>query len=127
MLRVLFKLIALHPERVLTHLSNYSDFMAQEFQQAMVTWRVWLCLHAMSWACFGLSLVSAVGALLLWAALPVLSADHAWMMLALPVVLAGAGLFLQALAKRCKAASFFVNIQEQLKLDMLVICQEKDK
>lgn len=127
MLRVLFKLIVMHPERMLTHLSNYADFMVEEFQHALVTLRVWLWLQAMSWTCLGLSLASAVGALLLWAALPVLNPDHAWVMLVLPMALAAMGLILQELAKRYKAGSFLVNIQEQLKLDMLAICQEKDK
>lgn len=127
MLRVLFKLIVMHPERMLTHLSNYADFMVEEFQHALVTWRVWLLLYAMSWACFGLGLASAVGALLLWAALPVLNSDHAWVMLVLPMALAAMGLILQELAKRYKAGSFLVNIQEQIKLDMLAICQDKDK
>lgn len=127
MLRVLFKLIVMHPERMLTHLSNYADFMTEEFQHALVAWRAWLWLHAMSWVCLGLSLASAVGALLLWAALPVLNPDHAWVMLVLPIALAAMGLLLQELAKRYKAGEFLANIHEQIKLDMLAICQDKDK
>ncbi len=127
MLRVLLKLVVMQPQLLLTHIQNYAELVSEGVQHAVTAWKWRLFLYALAAACLALGLASSAVALLLWAALPVLNTEHAWVLVALPVLLlmAGAACFLGA--KRHASDPVFEDIQQQLKLDMLTICQSPAK
>lgn len=123
MLSVIFKLMVTQPKAMLIHANNYADLLVDALRQAFQTWRLVLLLHALSLACLGLSLVCTVVSVLLWGALPVLNPTNAWVLVALPVLLFVAGLVLHQQAKRYSDMPFFIDVQEQLRLDLLAIRQ----
>jgi predicted membrane metal-binding protein len=123
MLRMLFKLVVMKPQLCLSHLGNYADLMLEELKMALTTWRVLFILYALSMACLGLSVACGAAALLLWAALPELNPENSWLLVGLPVGLLVISYLLFNAAQRYKTASFFEGIQEQLRLDMLAICE----
>jgi hypothetical protein len=127
MFNVLFKLIVMQPEVLLTHVQNYADLAVEELQHAFAAWRWRVMLYAVSVVLLGLGLLCGLGAVLLWAALPVLHASTAWVLLALPLVLLTSGLVVGIAAQRRKLPQLFEGIQEQLDLDMLAICQAQTK
>lgn len=123
MLNVIFKLIVMQPKLLLTHVANYADLFVEELQYARATWRILLLLYVLSAACLGLSVAAAVGAVLLWGALPLLNPQNAWVLVALPLALLVAGFLFYVAAQRAMAMPWFAGVQEQLKLDMLAICK----
>jgi hypothetical protein len=127
MFNVLFKLIVLQPEVLLTHAKNYADLAVEELQHAFAAWRWRVMLYAVSVVLLGLGVLCGLGAVLLWAALPVLHTSTAWVLLALPLVLLTSGLVVGIAAQRRKLPQLFEGIQEQLDLDMLAIGQAQTK
>jgi len=127
MFNVLFKLIVMQPEVLLTHVKNYADLALEELQHAFAAWRWRVMLYAVSVVLLGLGVLCGLGSVLLWAALPVLHASTAWVLLALPLTLLILGLLFGIAAQRRKLPQLFEGIQEQLDLDMLAICQARAK
>jgi uncharacterized membrane protein YqjE len=127
MLSVLFKLIVMQPEVLLTHAKNYADLAVEELQHAFAAWRLRVLLYAVSLVLLGLGVVCGLMSLLLWGALPVLHPDNAWVLVALPLVLLFAGVGFGLAAQRHAMTPLFAGIQEQLELDMLAICQGQTK
>ena len=127
MLGVLFKLIVMQPEVLLTHVKNYADLAAEELQHAFVAWRLRAVLYTLSAVLLALGVLCGLMSLLLWGALPVLHPDNAWVMVALPLVLAVAGVLVGMAAQRRKTPPLFASMQEQLDLDMLAIGQAHTK
>lgn len=127
MRNVLFKLIVMQPEVLLTHVKNYADLAVEEFQHAFAAWRWRVMLYAVSGVLLGLGALCGLMSLLLWGALPVLHPDNAWVLVALPVALLLAGFGVGLAAHGRKTSSLFTGIQEQLDLDMLAICHAPTK
>jgi hypothetical protein len=127
MFNVLFKLIVTQPEVLLMHAKNYADLAVEELQHAFVAWRWRVMLYAVSVVLLALAVLCGLGSVLLWAALPELHANTAWVLLALPLVLMIAGACFGVAAQRRKPPRFLEGIQEQLDLDMLAICQAQAK
>jgi uncharacterized membrane protein YqjE len=123
MLNVLFKLIVMQPEVLLTHVKNYADLAVEELQHAFATWRLRVLLYAVSAVLLGLGVVCSLMSLLLWGALPALHPDNAWVLVALPLVLLLVGVGFGLAAQRHPMSPLFAGIQEQLDLDTLAICQ----
>ena len=127
MRNVLFKLIVMQPEVLLTHAKNYADLALEEWQYAFAAWRWRVMLYVVSCVLLLLGVLTGLMSLLLWSALPVLHADNAWVLVALPVLLLLAGVGVGVAAHRRTTSPLFAGIQEQLDLDMLAICQAKAK
>lgn len=127
MLGVLFKLIVMQPEVLLTHVKNYADLAAEELQHAFVAWRLRAVLYALSAVLLGFGVLCGLMSLLLWGALPVLHSVNAWVMVALPLVLLVAGVLVGMVAQRRNTPPLFAGMQEQLDLDMLAIGQAQTK
>ena len=123
MLKVLFKLIVMQPQLLLTHAQNYGDLLLEAWQQALARWKYRLLLYLLSATSLVLGLASGTGALMLWAALPVLNTNNAWVLVLLPVTLLAISALLYQAAQRCQLAAIFDEVQSQLELDMLAICQ----
>lgn len=127
MFSVLFKLIVMQPEVLLTHVKNYADLAVEELQHAFAAWRMRVVLFVVSAVLLGLGVVCMLMSLLLWGALPVLHPDNAWVLVAVPLVLLIVGFGVGVAAQRYAMVPLFAGIQEQLDLDMLAICQAPDK
>jgi hypothetical protein len=127
MFGVLFKLIVMQPEVLLTHVKNYADLAVEELQHAFAAWRMRVLLYAVSAVLLGLGVVCGLMSLLLWGALPLLHPDNAWVLVAVPLALLMAGVGVGAAAQRYPITPLFAGIQEQLDLDMLAICQAQAK
>jgi uncharacterized membrane protein YqjE len=127
MLGVLFKLIVMQPEVLLTHVKNYADLAVEELQHAFAAWRWRVLLYAVSVVLLGLGVVCGLMSLLLWGALPALHPNNAWVLVALPVALLLAGVAVGLAAQRHQTPPLFGDIQEQLDLDKLAICQAQAK
>lgn len=127
MFGVLFKLIVMQPEVLLTHVKNYADLAIGELQHAFAAWRLRVLLYMVSAVLLGLGVVCGLMSLLLWGALPVLHPDNAWVLVAVPLALLMAGVGVGVAAQRYAMTPLFAGIQEQLDLDMLAICQAQAK
>jgi hypothetical protein len=127
MFSVLFKLIVMQPEVLLTHVKNYADLAVEELQHAFAAWRMRVLLLVVSVVLLGLGVVCGLMSLLLWGALPVLHPDNAWVLVAVPLVLLMVGFAVGIAAQRYAMTPLFAGIQEQLDLDMLAICQAQAK
>lgn len=121
MLAVFLKLIVMQPQLLLTHVKNYADLMMEGLQHNVNQWKLRVFLYAMSFALFVLGAMAGVMALLLWAALPVLHPQNAWVLVVLPSVLLMMSASIYGFAQRYKIESMFEDIQEQLDLDLLAI------
>jgi hypothetical protein len=127
MLRVLLKLCVLEPQLLMAHVKSYSDLMVEGLQQAIAIWRLRLLMSALSITCLILGLLSLLMSLLLWAALPALNDQNSWVMWFLPCVLFVFSWLLMLVAKSYKIEPLFNDIQDQLNLDLLAICQASKK
>jgi hypothetical protein len=127
MFKVLCKLIVMQPQLLLTHAQNYGYLLVEGWQQAVASWKTRMLLYCLSAISLLLGLAGGVGALMLWAALPVLNPDNAWVLVALPLTLLVASALLYKAAQRCQLASLFDDVQAQLALDMLALDQAKSR
>jgi len=127
MLKVLFKLIVMQPQLLLTHAQNYGGLLVEGWQQALASWRSRLLLYFLSGISLILGLACGAGALMLWAALPELNPNNAWVLVALPVALLVVSALLYQAAQRCQMTAIFDEVQSQLELDMLAICQAQPR
>jgi hypothetical protein len=127
MLKVLFKLIVMQPHLLLTHAHNYGSLLVEGWQEAVASWKSRLLLYLLSVISGVLGLACGAGALMLWAALPVLNSDNAWVLVALPVTLLLLSALLYQAAQRCQWVAAFDEVQSQLELDMLAIGQAQPR
>lgn len=127
MLRVIFKLIVTQPELLLAHVQNYADLIVEGLHATALAWKLRLLCYVLSAALLALSVLCGAGSLLLWGALPLLHPEHAWVLVALPLVLFIISVLFYFAAKSYKINPLFDDIQEQLSLDMLAICQAHAK
>jgi uncharacterized membrane protein YqjE len=123
MLNFILKLCVLEPQLLMAHFKSYSDLMVESIQQAIITWRMRLLMYAVALVFLLLGVMSSSFALLLWAALPVLNEQYAWVLLGFPIFLLLGSWFFYAVAKSYKIEPLFNDVQEQLSLDILAICQ----
>ena len=109
MFSVLFKLIVMQPEVLLTHVKNYADLAVEELQHAFAAWRMRVLLLVVSVVLLGLGVVCGLMSLLLWGALPVLHSDNAWVLVAVPLVLLMVGFAVGIAAPRRRCLQAFKN------------------
>lgn len=107
----------------MAHVKSYSDLMVEGLQSALMTWKLRMLMYSIAVASFFFGLFTSFTAILLWAALPVLNEQFAWILIMLPLVLLLFAWIFYSLAKRYKVAPLFNDVQEQLNLDLLAICQ----
>ena len=127
MFKVLVKLIVMQPQLLLTHVQNYGGLLMEGWQQAVASWKARLLMYCLSAVSLLLGVACAAGALMLWAALPVLHPENSWVLVALPLVFLLASVLLYRAAQRCRLHALFDDVQAQLALDMLVIGQAKSR
>ena len=117
----------MQPQLLLTHAQNYGDLLVEGWQQALTSWKYRLLLYLLSATCLVMGFASGAGALMLWAALPVLNPNNAWVLVVLPVALLVISALLYQAAQRSQLAAVFDEVQSQLELDMLAICRAQSR
>lgn len=123
MFKLLFKLLVLPPELLKVHAQGYADLASQ-------AWADHLCALKNRWVMYSLSalnlllaLILGGVALLLWSALPLNDAPHAWVLLALPLILLGLSGLCWAWARSLHVRPLMDDIKCQIQLDLLAIQQ----
>jgi hypothetical protein len=114
-------LLATRPQWLAEHAEAYADLAAAEFGDAAGAWRRAALLGAATVCALGVAATLAGVALMLWAVMPTLPPQTAWLLWATPALpLAAAGLGAGALRWRRRAEAFVV-LREQLQLDMALL------
>lgn len=111
----------------MAHVKSYADLVTEASQLAFTAWKLRLLMYALALTSLFLSLISATVSVLLWAALPVLNELNFWVLITLPMALLALSGIFYALAQRYKQAPWFSDVQEQLSLDLIAICQASAK
>jgi hypothetical protein len=127
MMNVLLKLCVLEPKLLMAHVKSYSDLMVEGIHQALTAWKLRMLMLSFAFACMFFGALTSLVSVLLWAALPVLNEQNSWVLLVLPAVLFLLAWFFYAIAKSYKIEPLFNDVQEQLNLDLLAICQASSK
>lgn len=123
MLRLLLKMLLLPPGLLKSHAQGYADLVSEVGARYVCTLKHRWALYALSAMSLMLGLMFAGLALLLWGALPLHNAPHAWILLALPSFF----LLLSGLsgwwAQRLYLQPLLQDIQAQWRLDLQAIRQ----
>jgi uncharacterized membrane protein YqjE len=114
----LLHLLMKQPGLLGEHAQGYAELLASEladFKQAGQRRLMWgAATVGLAWA----GAVLGGVAVMLWAALPDMPADAAWVLLATPCVPLAAALGCLLRLRACSGAAAFANIKEQIKADM---------
>lgn len=121
MFKLLIKLLLLPPELLKVHAQGYADLASQAWAQQLCTLKNRWLLYSLSAACLLLALIFGGMALLLWSALPLMDASHAWVLLALPLGFLALSGLCWAWAFSLRTQPILADIKEQLQLDILMI------
>jgi hypothetical protein len=111
----------------MAHVKSYSDLMLEGFQQALSIWKLRILMFSLAIGCLFFGVMSAIFSALLWAAIPLLNDQNSWLLFMLPLFFLALSWFFYILAKSYKIEPLFNDVQEQLNLDLLAICQASSK
>lgn len=123
MVRLLLKMLLLPPDLLKSHAQGYVDLASEVGARYLCTLKNRWVMYALSVLTLMLALIFGGMALLLWSALPLVDAPHAWVLLALP----SACLLLSGLcwwwARNQRLQPLLQDIQAQIALDLQAIRQ----
>jgi hypothetical protein len=123
MLRLLLKMLLLPPDLLKSHAQGYVDLASEVSARYLCTLKNRWAMYALSVLTLLLALIFGGVALLLWGALPLHDAPHAWVLPALPA----ACLCLSALcwwgARTQRLQPLLQDIQAQIALDLQTLRQ----
>jgi len=127
MMNLLLKLCVLEPQLLMAHVKSYSDLMVEGLQQAVRKWKLRILMYSIAVATLTLGLLTASISVLLWASLPLLNQQNSWALIVFPVALLLFSWIFFIVAKQIKIEPLFNDVQEQLSLDLVAICQAAAK
>ena len=104
-------------------LASYKNYLIKEFSDVLQAMKIRFILYGLSFVFCVLGLSSAMGSILLWAALPILNPQHAWLMMVLPLALLAVSLLFFILGNRLKIQLNFIAMRKKIKSDTQRICQ----
>lgn len=118
MLHPVLRLLATRPQLLVEHAEAYAALASAEAGAAALAARRTVVLGAT--VASGLIVATVLGgvALMLWAALPVVSATHVWVLWTVPAVPLLVALVALALQQSGRGAGSFVVLRQQLQTDM---------
>lgn len=123
----LFKSVFMHPKLTLTLFGNYKNSFVKEYVNTLSRVKMRLFLFGLSVVSFIFGLSTLFGAVLLWAALPHLNPDNAWMLIVLPFTLLIACAILYVTASRYRIQPNLKVLNQQFRLDLKSICTSSKK
>jgi H+/Cl- antiporter ClcA len=123
MLRLLLKMLLLPPDLLKSHAQGYVDLASEVSARYLCTLKNRWVMYGLSALTLLLALIFGGVALLLWAALPLSDAPHAWVLIALPTL----SLLVSGLcwwwARTQRLQPLLSDIQAQIALDLQAIRQ----
>ena len=120
MIHPLLRLIATQPQLLADHAESYAELVGEELGKTTVVWKRRVLLSATALCLVGVAAVLAGVALMLWAALPVLSINAPWALVAAPVLPALAALWCAYEGQR-DTGDFFRELKQQIATDIVML------
>jgi hypothetical protein len=121
MLPPLMQLLALRPPWLAEHLAAYAELAAAECAEAAAAGRRRLALGLLTLGAVGVAATLAGVALMLWAALPTLPAQTAWLLLATPALPLAVALAGAVALRPGSPGGHFVVLRQQLQADLALL------
>lgn len=117
----LFALVANRPHLLADHAEAYSELLVAEVGRVSAEWKRRALLNAAALA--GLTVATALAgvALMLWSALPQVSAAGAWTLVAVPLAPALAALYCVVTGRDSGQREAFDSLREQVKADLTML------
>jgi hypothetical protein len=121
MIHPLLRLIATEPHILGDHVEAYAELVGDEARKAGTAWGARLGLLLGALCLFGVGLVLAGVALMLWAALPASGYQAPWVLVAVPGVTLLGAIVCFMMARHKPIESAFDNVKSQLSADMAML------
>ena len=121
MLHPLLHLLTKRPHLVADHLEAYADLMSSELTSVSASLKRRAVLSAAALCGFGVGVMLAGVALMLWAVMPVLPAASLWALVLVPVVPLAAAAACLAAAQPQSPVPAFDELKQQLRADMVML------
>ena len=120
MIHPLLRLIATQPQLLADHAESYAELVGEELGKTTAVWKRRVLLNATALCLVGVAAVLAGVALMLWAALPVLSINAPWALVAAPALPALAALWCAYEGQR-DTGDFFRELKQQIATDIVML------
>lgn len=117
-LHLLLKLLLERPHLLADHAGGYAMLLAEEGSSAASALRQQLLRWALTAIAWTLAAIWAGVALMLWAALPEIRPEHAWILVATPAVAVMAASLVWLSSRRHQRFKPFAELRQQAKADM---------
>ena len=121
----LLNVIATRPQLLAEHAQAYAELVAAEFPRATAAWKRQALLNGL--ALLGLLAALLLGgvALMLWAALPLSSMPTPWLLIAVPLLPALAGMACLMAARSGIEANLLGDLRQQVSADLTMLREAK--
>lgn len=119
----LLKLLLLPPELLKSHAQAYADLANELMARYLCTLKNRWVMYGLSALAMLLALIFGGVALMLWAALPLQNATHAWVLLALPAISLVVSALFWWWARSLHLQPILREIQTQIQLDIQALQQ----
>lgn len=123
MLRLLLKMLLLPPDLLKSHAQGYVDLASEVGARYLCTLKNRWAMYALSVLTLLLALIFGGVALLLWGALPLHDAPHAWVLPALPAACLCLSVLCWWGARTQRLQPLLQDIQAQIALDLQTLRQ----
>jgi len=119
----ILRLIASQPELLVEHARAYAELVSAQTGQALGAWRRQAVIGALGLCLLGVATVLGGVALMLWAMLPAVPGQAAWVLLAVPLPPLIVALACLVAARRTTDGNAFALVREQMLADLAMLRQ----
>lgn len=123
----ILRLLASQPELLVEHARAYAELVSAQTGQALAAWRRQAVIGALGLCLLGVAAVLGGVALMLWAMLPAVQGQIAWVLLAVPMPPLVFALACLAVARRTADSDAFALVREQVLADLAMLRQAGSK
>lgn len=117
----LLNVIATRPQLLAEHAQAYAELVAAELPRATAAWKRQALLNGLALLSLLASLLLGGVALMLWAALPAAAMPAAWLLIAVPLLPALAGIACLIAARSGTEANLLGDLRQQLGADAKIL------
>ena len=123
MLKLLLKMLLLPPDLLQAHAKGYADLASELGARYLCALQSRWLMYGVSALMLTLALVLGGTAVLIWSALPLTDAPHAWVLVALPLTCLLVSGVCWVRARRLCLHPVWQDLQAQIQLDILALQQ----
>ncbi len=123
MLFGLAKSIITQPKLLVFLFAGYKNIVIQELRGLIRAMKILFILYGLSLFFVGLGTLSCIGSLLLWAALPFLNSQNAWLLVVMPIMFFMMGFVFYISGNRLKVRLNLLELRKKIKLNTEHICK----